>query len=142
MQYGKTSEHFVRRRRELQTIEVIIGMYCCGHRHHQGNGCALCPDCTELLDYAARRLERCVFGDGKPTCAKCVVHCYSADKREQIRTVMQWAGPRMLLHHPLRAIFHLLDGRRSAPSLPAKSVTHQAESLSSQSETGAESSIE
>lgn len=129
-----SSKHFVRRKRELQTIEVMLGMYCSGHHQHQGHDRALCPACTALLDYAARRLERCVFGDAKPTCANCLVHCYSAKRREQIRLVMQWAGPRMLLSHPLRAIFHLLDGRRPTPSLPAKPEKHKARSLCSETE--------
>jgi hypothetical protein len=48
------------------------------------------------------------------------VHCYSAEKREQIRVVMKWAGPRMALRHPILSVFHLFDGRRPAPALPAK----------------------
>lgn len=77
-----------------------------------------------LFDYAERRLDLCVFGDAKPTCANCSVHCYSAEKREQIRVVMKWAGPRMLFRYPLLAVFHLLDGRRPAPDLPVKQVRH------------------
>ena len=107
---------FVRRVRELKTIEVMVRMYC---RHHHG-GTALCSDCAELFDYAQRRLQRCVFGDAKPNCAKCVVHCYSADMREQIRIVMRWAGPRMLLRHPVLAIGHLLADRKPIPVLPSK----------------------
>lgn len=116
------SKHFARRKRELQTIAVMIDMYC--RRHHRGQrpDQGLCRHCVILFDYAERRLQRCVFGDDKPTCAKCLVHCYSAEKREQVRVVMQWAGPRMLLHHPVLAIRHLLDGRRLAPTLPGKSV--------------------
>ena len=56
----------------------------------------LCPECAALLDYALRRLDSCRFGDGKPSCRKCPVHCYRADMRERIRTVMRWAGPRMI----------------------------------------------
>ena len=104
-----------RRARELKTLAVMLRMYC--RAHHQPAG-ALCADCNELLDYAARRLERCVFGDAKPTCNRCLVHCYSADRREQVRIVMRWAGPRMLRHHPILGIRHLLDGRRPTPRLP------------------------
>lgn len=32
--------------------------------------------------------------------------------REQIKAVMRYAGPRMLLHHPILALFHMLDGLR------------------------------
>ena len=113
-----TDKRFVRRKRELRTIAAMVRLYCRKHEH--ARKAPLCGDCGELLDYAARRLERCIFGDAKPTCANCVVHCYSADKREEIRNVMRWAGPRMLLRHPVLSVMHLLDGRRPAPALPAK----------------------
>ena len=112
-----TDKRFVRRARELKTIRVMVDMYC---RDHHGAPDPLCPRCAELIDYAERRLERCVFGDAKPTCANCTVHCYTADKREEVRVVMRYAGPRMLLRHPWLGITHLVDGRRAAPLLPEK----------------------
>jgi hypothetical protein len=115
-----TDKQFVRRARELKTIAAMVQMYCRGHKHGAAPGAQLCAECGALLDYATRRLERCVFGDAKPTCANCVVHCYSADMREQVRVVMRWAGPRMLLRHPVLGIRHQLDGRRPAPMLPGK----------------------
>ena len=111
-----TDKRFVRRGRELRTLDTMIGMYC--RRHHGGRD--LCPDCAGLAAYARRRLERCVFGDAKPTCANCTVHCYKADMREKARVMMRWSGPRMLLRHPVKAIRHLLDGRRPAPLLPRR----------------------
>jgi len=33
-----------------------------------------------------------VFGDDKPACAKCSVHCRSADKREPDCAAMRYAG--------------------------------------------------
>ena len=121
-----TDKRFVRRARELKTIEAMLRLYCRGHRHE--NRTPLCRECGALREYAARRLERCVFGDAKPTCANCVVHCYSAQMREQVRVVMRWAGPRMLLRHPILGILHKLDGRRPAPLLPARPAKHHAES--------------
>ncbi len=111
-----TDKQFVRRVRELKTIRVMVAMYCANHH----GGAPLCADCADLFDYAQRRLQRCVFGDAKPNCAKCVVHCYNADMRERIRVVMRWAGPRMLLRHPILGIKHLLADRRPVPLLPAK----------------------
>jgi hypothetical protein len=113
-----TDKRFVHRARELTTISAMLDMYC--RAHHGGAPAALCASCAELFQYASRRLERCVFGDAKPTCANCIVHCYSAEMREQVRVVMRWAGPRMLLRHPLLGIRHLLDGRRPVPTLPEK----------------------
>ena len=77
--------------RELETLSAMIGIHC---RDLHGSGDELCEDCAALLAYATRRLDRCVFGDAKPTCANCTVHCYTAVKREEVRTVMRYAGPR------------------------------------------------
>ena len=116
-----TDKRFVRRARELRTIEAMVRLYCRGHGHPGGS--PLCADCAALFEYATRRLERCVFGDAKPTCANCRVHCYSAAMRDQVRTVMRYAGPRMLLRHPVLGIAHLIDGRRPAPELPKKGAS-------------------
>ncbi|WP_211364110.1 nitrous oxide-stimulated promoter family protein [Propionivibrio limicola] len=113
-----TDPRYVRRAREQRTIAAMLRMYC--HAHGHGADHDLCPDCARLLDYATRRLERCIFGDAKPTCANCLVHCYSADLREQMRIVMRWTGPRMLKRHPILGILHLLDGRRPSIRLPEK----------------------
>ena len=119
-----TDPRFVRRARELKTIEAMVRLYCRGHGHARSG--ALCEECSGLFDYASRRLRRCVFGDAKPTCAKCVVHCYTATMRERVREVMRWAGPRMLWRHPILAMRHLLDERRAVPALPAKPPTARA----------------
>jgi len=115
-----TDKRFLRRARELKTIEAMVRMYCRRHGHPRGSGSPLCNECGELFQYASRRLERCVFGDAKPACANCVVHCYKADMRERIRVVMRWAGPRMMLRHPIMAVAHLIAERRPVPKLPAK----------------------
>ena len=122
-----TDQRYVRRAREQRTIEAMVRLYCRGH-DHPGRA-PLCAECAALLQYATRRLERCVFGDAKPACTNCVVHCYSAQMREQVRVVMRWAGPRMALRHPMLALFHVRDQRRPAPSLPAKPVRRQHDSV-------------
>lgn len=116
----------VRRSREFRTIVAMLRMYC--RAHHAPGTAPLCAACSELHDYAKRRLERCVFGEAKPTCANCTVHCYKASMRERIRQVMAWAGPRMLWRHPVLAIRHLIDGRRPAPTLTtrAQDATRQS----------------
>jgi len=85
----------------------MIRMYC---RGHHGTKTALCADCGSLQSYARRRLQACPFHDDKTTCSKCPVHCYKAEMRDKIQTVMRYAGPRMMKHHPILAIFHLIDG--------------------------------
>jgi hypothetical protein len=106
---------FIRRRREFKTIVAMLRMFCAAH--HDAEDAALCHDCRTLQDYADRRLLRCPFGEAKPTCANCTVHCYKPQIREQVRQIMRWAGPRMTWRHPVLAARHILDGRRPAPAL-------------------------
>ena len=108
--------------REERTIAAMIAMYC---RDHHGEaragagdgrdedaGEGLCHDCAELLAYARVRLDKCRYGVDKPTCAKCPTHCYKPVMRERVREVMRYSGPRMIKHHPVLAVAHLVDGRR------------------------------
>lgn len=116
-----TEKRFVRRAREVKTMSTLVRLYCAGHRHVPQAQETLCAQCAALLDYATRRTVRCVFGDAKPTCANCLVHCYTPEMRARVRDLMRWAGPRMLLRHPILAIAHKLDGLRPSPKLPSKS---------------------
>ena len=103
----------------MDTLSAMARMHCEGRhgaraRYAQG----LCDECASLLDYARKRLAACPFGPDKPTCVNCQIHCYGPQQREATRQVMRYAGPRMLLKHPVLAIAHLVDGRRPAPPKP------------------------
>jgi hypothetical protein len=95
--------------REKSTVQKMIRLYCRGH-HHTRDG--LCPECRQLEDYALNRVSHCKFGDNKPTCGKCTVHCYKPDMRTKIKEVMRYSGPRMLFVDPVSAFRHLIDGRK------------------------------
>lgn len=99
--------------RELETMRAMIKVYCRGHQHVADG---ICPDCDQLFAYAAQRLERCRFGARKPTCANCPTHCYKRDRLEQVKVVMRYSGPRILLKHPLLSLHHWLDGFRPVPA--------------------------
>jgi len=98
--------------RERETVAAMLACYCRGVHCNRG---PLCEDCKTLLDYATTRLERCRYGGEKPVCAKCPIHCYQERRRERMKRVMRYVGPRMLWCHPVLAIRHLLDARRSVP---------------------------
>jgi hypothetical protein len=103
----------------------MIALYC--RDHHAGQPAAagdpdaparqgdeeLCAECDELLDYARLRLNKCRYGSEKPTCANCETHCYRPEMRERVRVVMRYSGPRMLRRHPVLALAHLVDGRKT-----------------------------
>ena len=99
-----------RLKREHQTLVCMTAIYCKDH-HGQSDG-GLCDDCARLMIYAERRLAKCPYGQDKPTCAKCPIHCYKKVQREQVRQVMRYAGPRMPARHPWRALVNLFDKMR------------------------------
>jgi len=95
--------------REKRTIQAMLQIYC---RERHGLT-SLCSECQELLDYAHCRLDRCPFGNDKPTCVNCPIHCYKPTMRANVQAVMRYAGSRLIFRHPILAFMHLLDGRRS-----------------------------
>lgn len=97
--------------RERKTIGLMIEMYC---NHFHDSKEQLCEDCSELLKYGNLRLDNCVFGDKKPVCAKCPIHCYKSEMKEKVKKVMRYSGPRMMYTHFVLGIRHLFDRFKKA----------------------------
>lgn len=91
---------------EKQTVSAMIDIYYKNHVATQ-------IEKEKLLSYSIRRLDVCRFGEAKPTCKQCPVHCYRSDYREQMKQVMKYSGPRMLISHPILAIKHLIKENKS-----------------------------
>ena len=64
------------------------------------------------LQSTLARIHKCPFMETKTFCSACKVHCYKPEMREKIRAVMRFSGPRMLLYHPILAIWHLICSMR------------------------------
>jgi len=94
---------------ERKTVGKMIYIYCAA-KH--GTSEALCANCAELNKYAQIKLERCRFGEDKPTCQKCMVHCYKPEMKIRIQEVMRFSGPRMILRSPVLAAKHLLKNMK------------------------------
>lgn len=92
---------------EKLVVSQMIEIYC--RKHHRYGSDGLCDDCRALLTYARQRLDHCPKGNAKSSCRKCEIHCYAKDKRENIREVMRYVGPRMIFINPVSAIKHLLS---------------------------------
>jgi hypothetical protein len=90
---------------EKDTVRLMIKLYC---RKAHGHKTDLCEECSQLQDYALKRLTMCRYGEEKPTCAKCPRHCYRSDYKQKIKIVMVYSGPRMMLYHPIHAVKHLI----------------------------------
>ena len=105
--------------REKRTVRAMVEIYCAGHHGRRRD--PPCEECRELLDYSHERLDRCPYGDEKPSCKACPIHCYRPDPRERMREVMRYAGPRMLWRHPWLALAHLWQERaRGTPARPRR----------------------
>ena len=90
--------------KEKRIVEVMIHIYC---RNKERNS-VLCDNCRLLLVYALQRLDHCPFGDDKPSCKNCTIHCYKPHMRAQMKIVMRFAGPRMIIYEPLEFIKHYI----------------------------------
>jgi len=95
--------------RELTTVRKMLLLFC---RHKHSSGTDLCNQCSALETYAAKRLANCPFGQQKPTCGSCKVHCYRPGMKDRIQEVMRFSGPRMIYRHPILAMAHFLYGRK------------------------------
>ncbi|MWN32666.1 MULTISPECIES: nitrous oxide-stimulated promoter family protein [unclassified Gilliamella] len=90
---------------EKATVSAMIYLYC--HQNHHTPRNQLCNECHDLLNYAMARLTMCRFGEHKTTCERCPKHCYRKDYKQKIKQVMRYAGPRMIIHHPIMAFRHI-----------------------------------
>lgn len=90
---------------DKRTILSMIEIYCQRHLHTD----EIPEEYRQLGEYACRRLDLCRYGEAKPACKDCSVHCYRKDMRDKMKRVMRWVGPRMLIYSPKRAFRHLLQ---------------------------------
>ncbi|MFW9869725.1 MAG: nitrous oxide-stimulated promoter family protein [Candidatus Thorarchaeota archaeon] len=99
-------------RKEKATVEKMIHIYC--EKKHNSSKSQICNACYALLQYSHQRLDNCQFGENKPTCRKCPVHCYRPTMRNEIRRVMRFSGPRLIFRAPVEWIRHKLHDRDEA----------------------------
>ena len=99
----------IKREREKIMVSQMIALYC---RNKHGKSQGLCPDCAALDSYARERSDKCPFMETKTFCSNCKVHCCKPEMREKIRAVMRFSGPRMMFHHPVMAVRHVLETKK------------------------------
>ena len=107
-----------KREREKKVVSLMISLYC--HKKHVGfwedvhrqmGAPTLCAECAELDRYA-QRIDRCPFMETKTFCSNCRVHCYKPEMREKIKEIMRFSGPRMVFHHPIMALRHVIESKK------------------------------
>lgn len=100
--------------KDKQTLMAMARIYCHGHCHIRGSEehADLCPECHSIIEYALERTRKCPH-EHKGTCDTCTIQCYKPAMRAEIRKIMAYSGPRMMLHHPLMALQHLAKKHRN-----------------------------
>lgn len=111
---SKTSKAGSKIGKEKATVEKLIRLYC--EKKHKSSENPLCTECQSLLQYSNQRLENCQYGEEKPSCRKCPVHCYRPTMREEIRRVMRFSGPRLVFRAPAEWIRHKIHDREDVNS--------------------------
>ena len=87
--------------KEIKIINTMIDIYKKGHPNE---------DVETLREYAVKRIEKCPRMETKTFCSRCDIHCYQKVMRDQIKQVMRYSGPRLIWHHPIQLIKHILGG--------------------------------
>ena len=88
----------------------MIRIYC---RGVHGGKQHLCDDCESLRVYSLKRLEKCPHANTNTFCSECSIKCYEKQKQEEMRVVMRYAGPRMIIYHPIIAIRHVMSKKNN-----------------------------
>lgn len=87
-----------KREKEKELIKTLINLY---YAHHENPS-----EHQDLLEYAIRKIDRCPKMETKSFCSQCEIHCYDTKRRELIRQVMRYSGPRMLFKRPILVLKH------------------------------------
>lgn len=95
--------------KERKTMYHMINIYC---KAHHGKNLNECSECKEFWEYANKRLDLCPYGEEKPNCKECPIHCYKPDKKEYAKEVMRFSGPKMSYKHPLLGIQYLRNAKK------------------------------
>jgi len=96
--------------REKLTIRHMVEIYCRGQRH---SATGICADCGEMIRYAHERIEACPYvAQSKPACGLCRTNCFTPEMHRHFTQIMRYAGPRMMVRHPVLTVAHLWDAVR------------------------------
>lgn len=101
-----------KRKEEIEVVTLMIEIYC---KKNHGTK-TLCENCEKLKEYSITRSNKCPHIENKTFCSSCKTHCYSPEMREQIKNVMKFSGPRMILYHPIVSIKHIIDTLKNKKS--------------------------
>lgn len=87
---------------EYEIVCEMINLY------HRKNDSFSDAEISDLKAYVKSKLSSCPHGSNKPFCSYCKIHCYEPVRRDQIREIMRFSGPRFIFYRPGKSLKHLL----------------------------------
>ncbi|MEG0551698.1 MAG: nitrous oxide-stimulated promoter family protein [Vagococcus sp.] len=88
---------------EKKTVQAMIDIY---YKQYKDDEHLI--EKEDVENYAMSRLNYCRFGEEKPTCKVCPVHCYKKSYKEKMQKIMRYSGPRMMIYHPVMSVEHFV----------------------------------
>ncbi len=112
--YISQSRKESRRKLEIDVSLLMLEMYCKAHHNSRlefsspeaGRKVYLCKDCIKSANRLVAQSIRCPHMGYKTFCHNCPRPCHKPD--DIVRQAMRYSGKRLLIHHPLLGIKHLL----------------------------------
>jgi hypothetical protein len=110
------------KRKDIRVLAGFVNIYC--REKHKETGkqtfhitdedlqaklkdVNLCRDCSRLLEHGIAKLSLCPYAP-KPSCRKCLTHCYAPGYREKVRNVMRFSGIYLIKRGRLDLLLHYL----------------------------------
>jgi hypothetical protein len=90
---------------EKKVFRDMVVLYC--KKNHTVN--SPCEECKKIIDYGFKKIEICPYGESKPFCSKCSIHCYEKNMQKKVKEIMRYSGPRIIFYHPIASLKHLIS---------------------------------
>ncbi len=94
-----------KRNNEKIIVDKMIRIYCKDNH----NSIELCEECSEISDYAHKKIDSCLYREEKAFCSSCITHCYDNAYREKIKEIIRLSRPRIFFHHPILSLKYLIE---------------------------------
>ncbi len=91
-----------------KTLSRMHRLYCRKFHGEERTKSHLCKSCQALLEYSLERTGHCGRKKQGRLCSYCKVHCFEDTRRVEIKTIMRYAGKRLILTNPVLAMRYLL----------------------------------
>lgn len=102
-----------KRQKEQYVVEEMIRLYCRKNHGKEGHASGgMCPECQKLADYAKRGARNVPSWNRKHSAQTAKYTATSRKCGKRSAPLCGFRGPRMLLYHPILAIWHLICSMR------------------------------